>query len=248
MDLLLIYPPISVEERYARKVGKKAGGNLPPLGIASLAAYLNERGFDVGLLDGVVSEMSIQQVLDYIQDKQPKAVGISSITPTYHRATKLIQEIKKKFPEKLLILGGHHATISKETILNENKDVDLVVYGEGEITITEIFENYKKKKYNTEEFLQDHSLLDTINGIAFRKGQQTTVNSPRELIQDLDRLPMPARHLLPMDKYHPLPNQYKRLPLVHMVVIRGCPFNCSFCSNNAIFGRKIRRKRHLFLG
>jgi radical SAM superfamily enzyme YgiQ (UPF0313 family) len=68
------------------------------------------------------------------------------------------------------------------------------------------------------------------------------VNPPRELIPDVDVLPLPARDLIPMGRYIPLPNQYITPPVVHMVVQRGCPFSCSFCSNNAVFGRKVRKR------
>ena len=90
------------------------------------------------------------------------------------------------------------------------------------------------------EFIEKLELLKNIKGIAFRQAGQIVMTAKRELIGNLDILPFPAWDLLPMDKYMPLANQYKRTPIVNMVVIRGCPFNCSFCSNNSVFGRQIR--------
>ncbi len=133
-------------------------------------------------------------------------------------------------------------TIEPVEVLEENKCFDIGVCGEGEITIEEIFELYIKHGYRYEKFINDQQLLSKIDGIVFRKNDYIVVNKPRDLISNLDILPFPARDLVPIEKYIPLPNQYKRLPVVHMVVIRGCPYKCTFCSNNAVFGRKIRSR------
>jgi radical SAM superfamily enzyme YgiQ (UPF0313 family) len=68
------------------------------------------------------------------------------------------------------------------------------------------------------------------------------MNGPRPLIQNLDALPFPARDLLPMDKYIPLPNQYKRKPVANLMALRGCPYQCTFCSANAVFGCSLRMR------
>ncbi len=240
MDLLLIYPPLSPQERYARNVGN-TGGHLPPLGLASIAAYLRENAFSMGLLDTLALEMDNVQVIEYIKNNQPAAVGLSSITPIAHRADLLAAEIKKVFPNILLIVGGHHATIASTEILNEGI-FDIVVIGEGEITALELMQAYKKSGYNKEKLLSDKNSLFSIKGISFLNNKKIVTTASRELIQDLDALPLPARDLLSMEKYIPLPNQYKHLPIIHMVVIRGCPFSCYFCSNNSVFGRKIRAR------
>ena len=130
-----------------------------------------------------------------------------------------------------------------QEIAQENACFDLVVYGEGELTLLEILDRYKALGYDRKAFMADAAGLAAIRGIAYRSPSGPVVNPPRELIRDLDALPYPARDLLPMDRYIPLPNQYLRQPVVHMTAIRGCPFACSFCSNNAVFGRKIPRGR-----
>ncbi len=240
MDILMISPPLSVNERYSADTGK-VGGNLPPLGIAQLAAVLIEKGYSVKLIDALALDMSSKDILEYIKRDDPKVIGFSSITATFYRVRELAEKIKMDFPDKLVIIGGHHATITaKETI--QNKCFDLLVYGEGELILLDIMDKYKKSNYDYKTFIRDYKLLSSIKGAAYRKGKKVIINAPRELIQDLDKLPFPARHLLPMKKYIPLPNQYKRKPVVHITAIRGCPFNCAFCSNNAIFGRRIRAK------
>ncbi len=239
MDILFIYPPISVNERYVISAGK-TGGNLPPLGIAQLSSYLREKGVKVGLIDSVIEDFSIDQIVEKVFEFNPKIIGFSALTPNFHRAAAFAALIKKSRPEILIILGGHHATILPKEILEQNDYFDLIVYGEGELTAEEIIDKYKKSGWRKNVFLNDYNMLSGINGITFRRGKEVVITPPRELIQNLDELPFPAWDLLPMNKYIPLPNQYKRTPVINMVVIRGCPFNCSFCSNNSVFGRKIR--------
>lgn len=239
MDILFIYPSISVDERYSRKVGD-VGGNLPPLGIAQLAAFLREKGFEVGVIDAVALNYTVDELTKKVLKLNPKIVGFSALTSNFHRAVITASATKNRFPNILTIIGGHHATIMSVDVLKENPCFDLIVYGEGELTIEELLKRYKKDNWEINKFLSNYKLLKEIKGICFRKNRDIIKNERRGPIKNLDELPFIARDLLPMDKYIPLPNQYKRSPVIHMVVIRGCPFNCSFCSNNAVFGRKIR--------
>lgn len=239
VDVLLIQPPTSVSERYARDVGN-VGGDLPPLGLAMVAAVLKKEKFNVGITDSVVMNYSSKDILSIIRERKPKIIGITAMTPNYHRARAIANEIRKEFSDILLVIGGHHATIMPERVLKES-DFDIAVIGEGETTAIELLKLYSSLNYNRKKLLSSKNLKH-VNGIAFKEEDRIIINKPRELISNLDELPYPARELLPMKKYLPLPNQYKRKPVIHMVVIRGCPYNCSFCSNNKVFGRKIRAR------
>lgn len=241
MDILLIYPPLSVKERYGnRKIGQ-SGGHLPPLGIASIAAYLKERGYSVGLIDALALDMTDEDICQYIAIHKPKAVGLSALTSMFHRAVILATVIKERFPDVLILIGGQHATIIGEEILKGRECFDLLVYGEGEATVSELMEIYRESGYDKNRLLSS-LLVEQVKGLILKKGNLVVRTQYREPIVDIDSLPFPARDLLPMDKYIPLPNQYKRLPVVHMVSTRGCSYPCSFCSASAVFGKKVRKK------
>ena len=243
MDILLLFPPISVEERYGnRKIGD-VGGHLPPFGLTCIAAYVREKFFSVNILDASAENLSSEEVFKFIRKHQPKVIGFSAMTPQFCRAANLARELEKLFPDILIIIGGHHASILPEDTLKDNPCFDILVHGEGEETALEILNHYKVKGWNKEKFLKDTNYLKTIEGIAFHdQDHNVIINKPRKQIQDMDSLPRPAWDLLPLNKYIPLPNQYLNKPVIHMVAIRGCPFDCNFCSNPAIFGKKIRAK------
>ena len=236
VDLLFVYPPISVHERYASNVGN-AGGNLAPIGIAQVAAFLREKGFTVDIIDAVIEGYTVDETMEKILELEPRAVGFSALTSNFYRAVAVAREMKKKVPHILTIMGGHHATLMPKEVIEENSCFDVLVRGEGEETAAELIGKYKNAGYDINKLL---TKCKDIKGLCFREGNEVILNDPRPPIEDLDSLPFPARDLLPMDKYIPLPNQYKRKPVVNMVVIRGCAFNCSFCSATAVFGRAMR--------
>ena len=240
MDILLIYPPLSVDERYGNRRLGKVGGNLPPLGITYIAAFLRREGFNVGLIDGPAQDTSEDDILRKIGLLNPKVIGLSAITPVFHRAVSIGQKIRQKFQDILILIGGHHASILPNEVLGQNVFFDLLIHGEGELTALDIMQKYKALNFNRAAFLNDFKTLSNTSGIAYRREEKIVLGPARAPIQDLDILPYPAWDLLPMERYIPLPNQYLNKPVVHMVSVRGCPFQCSFCSNNAVFGVKIR--------
>lgn len=240
MDILFISPPLSVDERYGKSVGN-AGGHLPPLGLAALAAYAREKGRTVNIIDSLIYDYTIEQVMEIVRKDKPKVVCLTAITAVFNRSTDCAKLIQQEFPDTLIVLGGHHATISPIKILEENNCFDLLVFGEGEHTLMDILEKFEKY-HSKKEFLKDKKMLLSIDGTAWKIDKEIIKNKAREDIPDLDLLPFAARDLLPIEKYIPLPNQYKRLPSVHMLAIRGCVFSCDFCSNPAIFGNKFRAR------
>lgn len=242
LDVVLIYPALSVKERYGNREMGDVGGHLPPLGILSVAAYLRKNSYSVGVLDALARGWGPEEIVEYIIAKKPKVVGFSAITPIFHRAVDCAKRLKVEFPQLLTVIGGHHATILYRDVIKENKCFDIVVFGEGESTMAELMDVYKSTGYNYNRAISDYDLFRGVDGIVFRTNKEIVINKERELINDLNELPCPARDLVQMEKYRPLPNQYKRLPVAHMVVIRGCPYQCSFCSNNFVFGSNIRAR------
>lgn len=202
---------------------------LPPTGLAYLAAVLEESGQSVRILDANALNSSSRDVLQTVEDYGPTIVGITSTTPTFGSAIGIANAVKEAHPEILVVMGGPHPTILPEETVNE-PGVDLVVRGEGEYTLLEIMERYDG----------DVRKLRRVKGVVFRNPvtKKLVKTPPRPLIENLDKLPFPARHLLPMDKYRTAiaGNKFQLV-----LTSRGCPGRCMFCAK-FVFGAKFRAR------
>ena len=239
IDILFINPPSSISKRYGKEDMGEVGGVLIPLGIASLAAYIREKGYGVGVLDCPTLRIDNEKVYEIILEKDPDIIGFSTTTYSLSRATELAKKIREKLPNKLTVIGGSHANVAGVQTANDYDVFDIIAYGlDGEYITHDIVKNFSEKNYNREAFLSDPKILENIKGIIYKKNGEVIKNKPKENIKDLDELPLPARDLFPMERYIPLPNQYKKLPLTNMVVIRGCPYFCSFCDQAGTGARR----------
>ena len=92
IDILLINPPSSISERYGKENMDEIGGDLIPLGIASLAAYVREKGYGVGVLDCPTLRIDNQKVYEIILQKDPAIIGFSTTTYSLSRAVELAKK------------------------------------------------------------------------------------------------------------------------------------------------------------
>ena len=223
LDLLLINSFWGFNKK---NIWKEISGTLPPLGLASIAALVREKGFGVKIIDMQAEKMDLYGLADFLKGiSQPRFVGISATTLSINNAYKISSVMKKVFPNTKVVFGGHHPTALSDEVINKN-EIDIVVRGEGEITMEELLKG---------------SPLNEIDGIVYKdKNGKIIFNKERKFIEDINILPIPAYDLLPMDKYCPSMGSYKRLPAVSMIVSRGCPGKCAFCYR--IFGQKARIK------
>jgi len=244
VDLLLVFPPTTVADRYGKASVGKSGGDLPPLGVTSIAAYLRREGFGVGLLDGCALGLSVEDIVRIVAERRPRAIGLSATTYALPRSVELAKALRGRFPDLLILLGGAHANaVPKHAMEAYEGCFDLVIHGEGEHTAKHILDAFAAKGHDRKTLLADTAALSSIQGLVFRSSEGLVQTKTPAGIQDLDSLPAPARDLLPHERYIPLPNQYKLTPLAHMVVIRGCPYFCSFCDQANTGGRMHSPKR-----
>jgi radical SAM superfamily enzyme YgiQ (UPF0313 family) len=180
---------------------------MPPLGIGFLASILEEKGCEVKIIDLQVEEKSLE---DEITQFDPGFVGITSVTSTYPNAVTIASHIKS-FWDGPIAMGGHHVSFQDAQALDTGV-VDVVARGEAESIIWDL-----AKAFNGE------LPLERVRGISYKDGTiKQTPDAP--LIEPIDELPLPARHLLPMEKYREIND------LTHVLMSRGCPYSCLFCS------------------
>jgi len=190
---------------------KKKGFVLyPPLGILYIASACERMGLKPRIVDVVSTGNSIEDILKLIDTEKVRLVGMSATTPQIRGSIQLAQKIKQRFDTEVTIgIGGAH--VSADPAFMDRFDVfDFAIIGEGE----EIFPRLVKAAG------EGH-----IKGVYY--GERLT---------DLDSLAFPSRHLMNQDDYYIQPYG-KYFATIHTA--RGCPFNCSFCSN-PVTGRKTR--------
>jgi len=226
MKVLLISPALTAVERYGSDLGK-VGPSTEPLGLAYLASAVRNAGHEVVILDCEPLKYSSSDVIKFMKDAAFDVAGISFMTPMYLNAVQLIKKIRKAFPKVIIVVGGAHVTIMPDVTLKENPAIDYAVIGEGEVSFVGLLRTLGRGED-----------VGAVKGISFRKEGKVVFTPPQEFVKDIDSLDLPARDLLPMEKYCPAPTYYKRLPAYIILSSRGCPYRCTYCSK--ISGRLYR--------
>jgi len=200
----------------------------PPLNLMYLGASLEKASFSVKILDDNFKRWGCEQITKLVEKFNPFIVGVTATTATIKSSLEYIKSIKHILSDVLTVIGGPHTTFLPIDTLKSLKELDVVVIGEGEETITELAEKYEKK---SEEGLEE------VKGITYRNQSKIKTNEPRALIQDLDSLPFPARHLIPFKEYETSKNGQ-----AHIITSRGCIYSCEYCSSSLIMGKRFRAR------
>ena len=205
-----------------------------PLGITYLGSVLRENGHEVRLFDLYPMD-DIKLIIDDLAENfPPDFVGYSMMTTNFNKTKELNTALKKQFPDKIYCAGGIHPTVlPQETI--DDLSLDFVLIGEGENTILKVI-----------DAIENHKNFDGIKGIAYKQeGGGYYISKELNVVQDLDTLPLPARDLLPVERYLVPPGYIRSVFLnrvMSVITSRGCPYTCTFCNSNKIFYRKTRRR------
>lgn len=222
MKTLLIHP-LCEGEIYQRFLGLVA----PPIGLAYVAAALENDGYDVKIIDMPAEEKDILDVKGDIKKFKPGAVGVYCATYRVPHANQVVNAVKEVNPDIKTMMGGPHASLLGGDCLEGNPNLDAVVCGDGELAVSELIRAW-----------ESGSDLAKVGGVIFREDGRIIRNPPREPT-DIDSLPYPARHLLPMDRYR----LFGAFKLGTMISSRGCTQGCHYCSVAAIYGRKWRARK-----
>jgi radical SAM superfamily enzyme YgiQ (UPF0313 family) len=206
------------------------GRKLPPLGLAYVGAALEKGGYQVEILDNYLMKKSIDEVKQTIARLEPEIVGITCGSATYRRTLETARAVKEVRPGCKVVVGGWHASYAPDSLLS-NPDVDYVVMGEGEETITQLAAHIAKDGAYDD--------VSGIPGVGYRRSGSMIKNPPK-VIDDLNRVPFPARHLLPMHLYGRRIEFLKVEPVDIMSITRGCPYNCAYCDIEKLWGKKCR--------
>ncbi|HBB18648.1 MAG TPA: B12-binding domain-containing radical SAM protein [Syntrophus sp. (in: bacteria)] len=212
MRVAIIAPPYPLEEAPA-----------PPLGVTYVAAAFEQAGADVRIFDYLVSGYTPEKMRTQMDEFQPDVIGSTSVTLNFPGAAEIVSTAKRYRPSLVTMMGGPHVSFAAAETLDTFPGIDLIVRGEGEETIAELV---------SEEM--GPSAWEKIRGLAFRRNGEIVMTEPRPFIEDLDALPLPARHLLPLSRYQALGYS------VSIITSRGCPYSCIFCLGRRMVGNRVR--------
>jgi anaerobic magnesium-protoporphyrin IX monomethyl ester cyclase len=222
-----------------------------PLGIAYVASSLESKGYKVEILDAFIEGwteeervdkerlrvgLSFDKIETYISNYNPDVVGITSMFTSQRKNVHDLANVVKTISDQIVVIvGGAHPSAATESVISDD-NIDFAVLGEGEKVIVELLNKIKLG-----------SDLTLVEGIAFKgHNEKFIINNNNSGIQDLDSLPFPARHLLPMEKYFKAGVRHggggKGKRTASIISSRGCQFKCNFCTAFVVFTRKPRMR------
>ncbi len=212
------------------------GSTMPPLGLLYIGAVLEKAGpdVDVEIVPADVLQLGWRDIGKKIEADRPDIVGVTSTTENRFQSFRLVKLARQAAPEAVTIMGGPHASMAAEDTLSHIPELDIVVRGEGELTMLDLVRALERKR--------EADGISHVAGISFRRNGRAVSNPDRSPITNLDGLPFPAFHLVPFEKYNfkiEVPGRGP-LPAVNIMTSRGCPFNCNFCATPINWGRAVR--------
>lgn len=205
---------------------------LPPLGLCYIAAMLEKNNITVEILDNTLLNLTEEELRETIKRNDYNVIGIYACTPVIDAAlldAKLFKEINSDIH---ISFGGPHPSEAIDETLS-SPFVDSVGMGEGEYIFSELVKN-----------LANNQNVEETAGFAFKTANGIKINDSSGFIEDLDLLPFPAFHLLPIERYFAtgdtfgiLQKETRNLPII---ASRGCPGRCTFC--HRFLGRQLRKR------
>jgi magnesium-protoporphyrin IX monomethyl ester (oxidative) cyclase len=250
MRIAVINPPLI----FSNKHSSPHHHVFQPLGLAYIAAVLEE-DHDVIIIDAVGEGwknimtygekkfigLPFKLIKEKIKNYKPELVGISVPFSINFESALLVASLIKNISRDIItVMGGPHPSIRPKETLSSHY-VDYIVIGEGEITIKELTNIIEKGAIDC---------LKSIAGIGFKINKKIHITNPRILIRDLNSLPFPARHLLPMEEYFEAEKKMRASRSMYnfsgryasIITSRGCPYKCCFCSIKLTMGNSFRAR------
>ncbi len=227
-SVLLVNPSFDLAAHFGRLA--KVGPSLLPVGATYLAAVLERAGIPTHIWDGQVEPAGLASLREELVRLQPAVVGITVYSPMLAQTRRVAKLVKREVPDAYVVAGGIHPTVLPEEIL-DLPGVDVAVRGEAEPVIATLCAR-----------LFEGAPIDDIPGVSVRK-EGTVHHAPDiPLVDALDTLPPPARHLLKNERYRPAPEITMANPrkIQSLITSRGCPYQCIFCSARLLSGRRYR--------
>jgi radical SAM superfamily enzyme YgiQ (UPF0313 family) len=223
---ILLVHPLGYQASAAGQDISRLANIMPPLGLASIAAFLDRRGLQAEIVDCYADPVNADRlIVERLRALRPAFIGFSCTTSSFLDGVRIAELAKAELPGIRSVFGGAHVSALKERVLADYPAVDFVIAGEGEETLAELME-------------QEGA---AVPGVVLRTGSAIRFNGYRSQGLELDTLPFPAYEKLagyPQAYQLPIFN-YPKAPNSSCISSRGCPYTCSYC-DRSVFRRSFR--------
>ncbi len=227
---ILLVHPLGYQADAAGKDISRVTNIMPPLGLASMAAYLAQRDMGAEIIDCYAHPDSDRIIVDHLRAEKPAFIGFSCTTSSFLDGIRIAEIARKALPGIQTVFGGPHVSALKEKLFTDFPAMDYSVVGEGEETLANLMRNGGEAP-------------GEVKGLIYRESKDGAVcftGRPDKGLE-LDTLPFPAyEKLLGFPKSYLLPIfNYPTVPNTSCISSRGCPYACSYC-DRSVFNRTFR--------
>lgn len=199
----------------------------PPLGLAYVAGGLEEADHDVVIVDANVLGLDPARAAERALTHDPNLVGLTATTPTLPVAAAIAREVKARRASVRVVVGGPHASAIPRRTLDDVASFDGVAVGEGDRSLAAWATAFER---------HGPAAAMRVPGFVWRDGDDVVSTGAPPPFTDLETVPSPARHLLPMDRYRTVDSDR----FTTVLAMRGCPCSCVYCAVPEFFGRRMR--------
>lgn len=218
---------ISRSSRWPEKT--KSGTLYYPYWLCYSAGVCMERGFDVDLVDCITRKYTVEQTITLVEKIKPNYVMCEITTSTCEYDYNMLTKLKERCPDIKLIVGGTHATVLDEMVMNRCTAIDIIARQEFDYTVSEV--------------MAAKDDLSSVDGITYRNGKEIIRTPDRKWIENMDNMPFVSkvyeRFLNPNNYFY----AFARKPMIQIFSARGCPFKCNFCSYpQSMSGHHFRKR------
>jgi len=232
---IILVQPLGMNWEPGRKDMSRVANIMPPIGLCSLAAWVEKHGQKADVCDLYAFPDSEGRLLETIQAERPEFVGFSVTTSGFFDALRLAREVKARAPRTKTIFGGVHVSALGDELMRSYPEIDYAVAGEGEEALLDLM-------------VREGATPFAKGGIFYRQDGEVRWSGKVVPLPDLDLLPFPD-----YSKLEGFPREYKlplfsypHAPATIAVTSRGCVYSCTYC-DRSVFGRSYRYHSSAYL-
>ena len=206
---------------------------MPSIGLGYIASVLRESGHEVKMLHCLKEKLSFDDFSEYIKNNDFDVIGIQMFTFDITPVKRHLEIIKRLKPGAITMLGGYHPSGDPDGVLRTLPQADFAFISEAEIGFPAFLREIIKSAPN----------FESVPNLVWKNKGEITVN-PVKVVENLDDIPFPAWDLMDPRTYPEAPHGgfFKSFPTAPIIITRGCPMQCTFCSGKSVTTNKIRKR------